>query len=172
MNIKLKKLTENAIVPARKAGGQAIYDLVCSGITTEINERGELIIVYHTGVAIEIPMGYIGIVNMISSGSTKTMQMCTGVDVIKPDYKDEIVGKFRATVSVIPAVYKEGDVFAQLIIVPTADVEFEEIEDFVSPTNEESAASGSQSPSESEGMPINSETAPEPAADLNGSEQA
>ena len=172
MSVKIKKLTENAIVPARVAGGQAIYDLVCSAITTEINERGELILVYHTGVAIEIPTGYVGIVSMLGSGSAKTISMSTGVDVIRPDYKDEVVGKFRSTVSVVPAVYKEGDKFAQLIIVPTAEVEFEEIEEVVNPTNESSAATETQSPSEGEGMPTNSEPAPEQAAGENAPEQA
>lgn len=41
-------------------------------------------------------------------------------------YRGEIMGKFKVTTDVIPAVYKEGEKFAQLLIIPMADTTFTE----------------------------------------------
>lgn len=181
MNIKFKRLTENAIAPVRAHAADAGFDLTCSSITTEINERGQLIIVYHTGLAFEIPEGYFGALVPRSSIANKTLTLTNCVGVIDAGYRGEIMAKMKATTDVIPAVYKEGERFAQLLILPVPDVQFEEStelsesdrgENGYGSTDQTSAASGSQSLPESEGEPINSETATEPAAGENAPEQA
>ena len=58
MTVKVKKIAENAVIPQKAHKSDAGFDLTVSSITTEINEVGELIIVYHTGLCIEIPDGY------------------------------------------------------------------------------------------------------------------
>lgn len=183
MNIKFKRLSENAIAPVKAHATDAGFDLTCSSITTEINERGQLIIVYHTGIAVEIPEGYFGALVPRSSIATKTLMLTNSLGTIDAGYRGEIMAKMKATTDVIPAVYKEGDRFAQLLILPVPEVQFEEAEElsesdrgesgYGSTGNESSAASGSQSLPESEGEPTNSETATEPAAEqVNSSEQA
>ena len=97
-------------------------------------------------------------------------------------YRGEVVAKMRTTTDVIPAVYKDGERFAQLLILPVPEVQFEEANElsesdrgdngFGSTGNESSAASGSQSLPENEGEPMNSETATEQAAGENAPEQA
>ena len=181
MNIKFKRLTENAIAPVKAHAADAGFDLTCSSITTEINERGQLIIVYHTGLAFEIPEGYFGALVPRSSIANKTLTLTNCIDVIDAGYRGEVMAKMKATTDVIPAVYKEGERFAQLLILPVPEVQFEEStelsesdrgEDGYGSTDQTSAASGSQSLPESEGEPINSETATEPAAGENAPEQA
>ncbi len=181
MNIKFKRLTENAIAPVKAHAADAGFDLTCSSITTEINERGQLIIVYHTGLAFEIPEGYFGALVPRSSIANKTLTLTNCIGVIDAGYRGEVMAKMKATTDVIPAVYKEGERFAQLLILPVPEVQFEEStelsesdrgEDGYGSTDQTSAASGSQSLPESEGEPINSETATEPAAGENTPEQA
>jgi len=181
MNIKFKRLTENAIAPVKAHAADAGFDLTCSSITTEINERGQLIIVYHTGLAFEIPEGYFGALVPRSSIANKTLTLTNCIGVIDAGYRGEVMAKMKATTDVIPAVYKEGERFAQLLILPVPEVQFEEStelsesdrgENGYGSTDQTSAASGSQSLPESEGMPINSETATEPAAGENAPEQA
>lgn len=181
MNIKFKRLTENAIAPVKAHASDAGFDLTCSSITTEINERGQLIIVYHTGLAFEIPEGYFGALVPRSSIANKTLTLTNCIGVIDAGYRGEVMAKMKATTDVIPAVYKEGERFAQLLILPVPEVQFEEStelsesdrgEDGYGSTDQTSAASGSQSLPESEGEPINSETATEPAAGENAPEQA
>lgn len=181
MNIKFKRLTENAIAPVKAHAADAGFDLTCSSITTEINERGQLIIVYHTGLAFEIPEGYFGALVPRSSIANKTLTLTNCIGVIDAGYRGEVMAKMKATTDVIPAVYKEGERFAQLLILPVPEVQFEEStelsesdrgENGYGSTDQTSAASGSQSLPESEGKPINSETATEPAAGENTPEQA
>lgn len=181
MNIKFKRLTENAIAPVKAHATDAGFDLTCSSITTEINERGQLIIVYHTGLAFEIPEGYFGALVPRSSIANKTLTLTNCIGVIDAGYRGEVMAKMKATTDVIPAVYKEGERFAQLLILPVPEVQFEEStelsesdrgENGYGSTDQTSAASGSQSLPESEGEPINSETATEPAAGENAPEQA
>lgn len=181
MNIKFKRLTENAIAPVKAHATDAGFDLTCSSITTEINERGQLIIVYHTGLAFEIPEGYFGALVPRSSIANKTLTLTNCIGVIDAGYRGEVMAKMKATTDVIPAVYKEGERFAQLLILPVPEVQFEEStelsesdrgENGYGSTDQSSAATGSQSLPESEGEPINSETATEPAAGENAPEQA
>lgn len=126
MEIKFKRLSEKAVAPVKSTVGAAGFDLTCTDITTEINEAGELILVYHTGLAIEIPEGYFGMLCMRSSVSKKTMSMCNACGIIDSDFRGEITGKFRTTVTVVPSVYKPQERFAQLLILPVADATFTE----------------------------------------------
>lgn len=96
-------------------------------------------------------------------------------------YRGEVMAKMKATTDVIPAVYKEGERFAQLLILPVPEVQFEESTELsesdrgeggYGSTDQMSAATGSQSLPESEGEPINSETATKQAAGENAPEQA
>lgn len=126
MQIKVKRLSEKAVLPVKSTTGSAGFDLTCTDITTEINEAGELILVFHTGLAIEIPSGYFGMLCMRSSVSKKTLSMCNAVGIIDSDFRGEITGKFRSTVSVVPSVYKPQERFAQLLILPVPDTTFTE----------------------------------------------
>ena len=169
MTINFKKLSDKAVQPVRTTDSGAGYNLTVAAITTEINERGQLVIVYHTNLGVEIPEGYEGIIRPMPSIAAKTLRMCDAPSVVKSNIDEEIVARFVSTTDVIPAVYKEGEQFAQLVFNKIEDVEFIEI---VEPVDEDSAATEPQSPSEGEGMPTNSEPAPEQAAGENAPEQA
>ena len=129
MTVKVKKIAENAVIPQKAHKSDAGFDLTVSSITTEINEVGELIIVYHTGLCIEIPDGYYGHLVSRSSVSKKPITLVTGASVIDSGYRGEVVAKFRCTVpAIVPTLYKPGERFAQLIILPVPEIEIEEAE--------------------------------------------
>jgi len=134
-------------MPYRTDDSGAGYNLAVAGITTEINQRGQVVIVYHSGVGIEVPEGFEATIRPTGSISNKTLRMCDAPSVVKS--YEEIVGKFIVTTDVIPSVYEKGEVFAQLVISEKEDIDFEEVQ---------SAATGSQSLPENEGQPTNSET--------------
>ena len=46
MEIKFKRLSDKAVAPVKSTVGSAAFDLTCTDVTTEINEAGELILVY------------------------------------------------------------------------------------------------------------------------------
>ena len=126
MKINFKKLDPRAVAPVRANNTDAGFDLVATHITTEINECGQLILVYHTGLALEIPEGYFAMLLPRSSVSKKSLALTNSAGVIDSGYRGEVMAKFKATTDVIPAVYKEGERFAQILILPVPEVTFEE----------------------------------------------
>lgn len=151
MTIKFKKISEKAVQPVRATNSGAGYNLTAVGVTTEVNERGQLVLVYHTGVAVEIPEGFEGILRPANSICAKTLRMLDAPSVVSGNIEDEIVVRFITTTDVIPAVYKEGEQIAQLVINKIEDVEFVEFID----TTESSAGESEQGLPETEGEPTN-----------------
>ena len=149
MTIKFKKILEKAVQPVRTNG--AGYNLVATDIATDVNERGQVNIVYRTGLGVEIPEGYAGIVCAPADIYKKTLRLCSG-QILSGNIDDEVMVRYMNTTDVVPAVYKDGDVIAKLIVVKAEDVEFEEYIDTTS-----SATEGEQGLPETEGEPTNPE---------------
>ena len=167
MTIKFKKLSDKAVQPVRATNSGAGYNLTAAAISTDVNERGQIVIVYHTNLAVEIPEGYEGIIRPTDSLASKTIRMIDAPKVISGNMDDEIVVKFITTTDVVPAVYREGEQIAQLVINKIEDVEFIEYID----TTQQSAADESQSLPEAEGEPNNSETEAASGGEENVPEQ-
>ena len=169
MTIKFKKLSDKAIQPVRATNSGAGYNLTAASIQTEVNERGQIVIAYHTGLAVEMPEGYEGIIRPANGLSAKTIRMCDAPCVISGSIDDEIVVRFITTTDVVPAVYKEGEQIAQLVINKIEDVEFIEFVD----TTIESATADEKGLPETEGEPINPENVDEVSGgEANVPEQA
>ena len=149
MTINFKKILEKAAQPIRANG--AGYDLVATDVATDINERGQVNIVYRTGIGVEIPEGYVGVIYAPSDVYKKTLRLCSG-QMLSGVIDDEINVRYMNTTDVVPAVYNVGDVVAKLIVVKTEDVEFQEYIDMTS-----SATEGEQGLPETEGEPTNPE---------------
>lgn len=129
MQLKFKKLSEKATLPVRAHKSDAGLDLTTVGISSVINECGQLMLVYHTGLAVEIPEGYVGLLFPRSSIYKKSLMATNSVGVIDSGYRGEIMMVLKATTDVVPAVYKEGERFAQLVIVPIPEIEVVEAEE-------------------------------------------
>ena len=122
MNIKIKKLHPNAIIPEYAKIGDAGLDL------TAVNfEVTGLHITYKTGLAIAIPEGFVGLLFPRSSVYKTGQRLTNSVGVIDSGYRGEIMLKF--TRAAIDSQYKVGDRVGQLIIIPYPKVKFEEVKD-------------------------------------------
>ena len=122
MEIKFKRLSDNAILPIRAHKGDAGMDLTCTKITTTVNEAGQLMVVYHTDLAVEIPEGYVGLIFPRSSIYKKSMMQTNCVGVLDSCFRGEITVVYKITTDTIPSIYREGERFAQLVIVPIPDI--------------------------------------------------
>lgn len=129
MVLKIKKLNENAVLPEYKTTGAAGLDLIGITINTEIGQDGNLIIVYRTGLAVEIPEGYVGILTPRSSIANKSLVLTNSIGIIDSDYRGEIMAKFKVNTNVVPAIYKEGEACVQLVIVPFEKVTLDLVEE-------------------------------------------
>lgn len=124
MEVKFKKLADNAVLPTKAHASDAGLDITCTKVTSELNECGQLILIYHTGLAMEIPEGYVGLIFPRSSIYKKSVMQCNAVSVIDSGYRGEVLMKYRNTSGdSIPAVYNVGDRIGQLIIMPYPNIE-------------------------------------------------
>ena len=82
MELKFKRLEDEAVLPIRSTEGAAGIDLTCIKIDTALNEANQLMLVYHTGLAVEIPAGYVGLLIPRSSIWKKSLWLTDNVGVI------------------------------------------------------------------------------------------
>lgn len=81
---------------------------------------------YKTGVKIEIPNGYFGMLAPRSSISKKLLMLANSVGIIDADFRGEISLKFRGLLWFKP--YKIGDRIGQLILMRRGLFEFQRSE--------------------------------------------
>lgn len=129
VNIKIKKLTESAVIPSRATANSTGLDLVAISKTL-VDEGDYGYIAYGTGLAIEIPSGYTGYIFPRSSISNTGHILANSVGVIDSDYRGEIYVRFKTVPD--SREYEVGDRVCQLIILPNTPLEIEEVEELSS----------------------------------------
>lgn len=125
INVNIKKLHPNAIVPEYATLGSAGLDLTA---TSESITLGY--IEYGTGLAFQIPEGYVGLLFPRSSiSSNTTLSLANSVGIIDSDYTGEIKLRFRNLVFGSAKRYKVGERIGQLLIVPYPKVKLTVVEE-------------------------------------------
>lgn len=79
MEVKIKKLSEDAVIPAYAHDTDAGLDLVATSYEYKSDIDCH---VYGTGLAVEIPEGYVGLIYPRSSNRKTNAYMCNHVGVI------------------------------------------------------------------------------------------
>lgn len=125
LEVKLKKLNPNAVIPAYAKPGDAGLDLVATSY--DYDEKHDNYI-YGTGIAVEIPEGYVGLIFPRSSNRKTNAYMTNHVGVIDSGYRGEIMVTFkdRDHNTNINRPYDIGDRIAQFMIIPYPQVKFVE----------------------------------------------
>ena len=123
MQVKIKKLKPNAVIPTYAKEGDAGMDLVATEILKDTPEQ----ITYGTGIALEIPEGFVGLVFPRSSIRKYELALSNSVGVIDSGYRGELQATFKKTNGLDSLSYKVGDRVAQIMIIPHPIIEFEEV---------------------------------------------
>jgi len=124
LKLKVKKLHPDAKLPAFGRPGDAGLDLTAISMHME-GEHG--LMVYRTGLAIEIPAGHVGLLFPRSSVSNYDLNLANSVGVIDENYRGEVVAKFRRTSNGTCEVYDKGHRVVQLVVLPVPAIEIEEV---------------------------------------------
>lgn len=127
MQVKVKKLHPEAIIPKYAKQGDAGLDL--TAVSEEWNENNSMV-TYSTGLSIEIPEGYVGLLFPRSSVCKTSLNLSNSVGVIDSGYRGEIMLKYRYPEEGL--VYDLGDRVGQLIIMPYPQIELIEAEELSS----------------------------------------
>ncbi len=133
MQVKIKKLNDKAIIPSYGSPFAAGADLyACT--------EGDVVVLPHTtaviptGVALELPVGYAGLIYARSGLATKKgLAPANKVGVVDCDYRGEVKVALHNH-GEVPQTVAAGERIAQLVITPYITAEFivsEELSDTV-----------------------------------------
>ena len=125
MQVKIKKLNPNAVIPTYAKSGDAGMDLVA----TKIISNTTFDVTYGTDLAMEIPKGFVGLIFPRSSIRKYELILSNSVGVIDSGYRGELQATFKKENGLDSLAYKVGDRIAQIMIIPHPEIEFEEVDD-------------------------------------------
>lgn len=117
MKLKFKLLDKRAKAPSVPRLGDAGIDFVAIDL-----EKHENYIEYYTGIAVEIPEGYVGLLFPRSSISKTNQTLANSVGVVDSSYRGEVRVRMRQDSSLSPKLYNVGDKVCQLVIMPYTHV--------------------------------------------------
>lgn len=127
MKVRVKKLTEHAIIPKYANPGDAAMDLYA----TDFGESEDGVYVeYGTGLAFEIPEGHVGLLFPRSSVSKTPLVLANSVGVIDSGYRGEVALRFKRIYNDKEHLeYGVGDRIGQIMIIPIPQIELEVVEE-------------------------------------------
>lgn len=131
MQIRIKKLHPEAIVPRYATDGAACFDLHAMDDGAPHPHDGHAAH-YRTGLAFEIPPGYVMLIHSRSGhGFNNALRLSNCTGVIDSDYRVEVKVsvRFDASGERRSKKLRAGDRIAQAMIVPVLRVELEEAEE-------------------------------------------
>ena len=123
MKIKIKKLVEEAVLPSYAQEGDAGMDITAIGIIKTTFEH----VIYSTGLAIEVPPGYVCLLFPRSSIRNYELTLSNSVGVLDSGYRGEITFTFIKTDGKHSKKYQVGDRIGQMLIIPYPHIEFEQV---------------------------------------------
>ena len=126
-NVKIKKLNEKAVIPTYGSPYSAGADLY-SAMDEITIAPGETVLV-KTGIALELPVGYAGLIYARSGlASKRGLAPANKVGVVDCDYRGEVMVALHNH-SNIPQTVAAGERIAQLVVAPYIVAEFEETDE-------------------------------------------
>jgi len=121
--INFKKTHKDAKTPSYAYPMDAGLDVYALSITEETANYTE----YDTGVALELPEGYVALAFPRSSISKYSQSLANSVGVIDAGFRESVKFRFRKYAEGNNVCYKQGDKIGQLIIIPFPKVNLIEV---------------------------------------------
>jgi dUTP pyrophosphatase len=123
MQVRIKKLDERASLPTygtEYSAGADLYSMAGESVTVEPHKTAMI----HTGIAMEIPEGYAGLIFARSGLACKRgLAPANKVGVIDADYRGEIIVALHNHTD-SPVTVEGGERVAQMCIIPCVQAEF------------------------------------------------
>jgi dUTP pyrophosphatase len=138
LKVNFKKLVAHAVTPTYAKEGDAGLDLTAIDYYRNIDYK---YVEFGTGLSVEIPEGYVGLVFPRSSISKTSHTLANSVGVIDSGYRSEIKLRMRYDDNNEDMEYMVGDRVGQLVIMPYEQAELTEVQNL--PETERTGGFGS-----------------------------
>ena len=126
--VNIKKLDDRAVIPtygSEFSAGADLYAVLDEPVTLQPGET-KLI---HTGLAMEIPVGYAGLIYARSGlASKKGLAPANKVGVVDADYRGEVMVALHNH-STVAATIENKERIAQLVIAPFLQADFNTVDE-------------------------------------------
>lgn len=122
MEVRFKKIHPDAVAPTKAHPTDAGFDLTAVSVS---EDRIRNIVTYGTGLAVEIPEGYVGLLFPRSSVYKVQLSLANSVGVIDSGYRGEVMFKYRIVQPHIRR-FSVGERVGQMIILPYPEIAFTE----------------------------------------------
>ena len=128
MNIKIKKLHEDALVPKYATPGSACFDLHVVDVDIDLIWPGRTA-VFRTGLAFEVPEGWcMKVYSRSGHGFKNDVSLSNCVGIIDSDFRNEVMVKLCNDSNMVFRV-ADGDRIAQAMLVPIQQVSFSVVDE-------------------------------------------
>lgn len=141
LNVKIKKIIPSAVIPIYAHDGDGCMDLTATSVSFT-----KEYVQYGTGLCMEIPYNYVGLIFPRSSISKYSLTLANSVGVIDHQYRGEIMVRFKLNLFDINTyeksillpnkqqekkinLYNVGDRIAQIMIIQRPIINFQEVEE-------------------------------------------
>lgn len=125
MQLKVKRITQFAQLPRQAKEGDAGLDITL----VRFEYSGDNKIVCYTGIAVEIPQGYVGLLLPRSSVVNTHLRLGNSCGVIDSGYRGELIMVFDIQPDTTQLKrFMPGDRIGQLVIIPCPGFEVVEAE--------------------------------------------
>lgn len=126
--VKIKKLDERAIIPSYGSAYAAGFDLYAI-LNEDITIKSHETFLVKTGLSMEIPVGYAGMIFARSGLATKKgLAPANKVGVVDSDYRGEVMVALHNHSNENQTI-SHGERIAQMVIMPFYKAEFIEVEE-------------------------------------------
>ena len=126
--VNIKKIDDRAVIPSlgsEYAAGADLYAVLDEDLTIKAHET----VLVHTGLAMEIPVGYAGMIFARSGLATKMgLAPANKVGVVDADYRGEVMVALHNHTNEDKTI-SHGERIAQMVIMPYFKAEFTEVEE-------------------------------------------
>lgn len=174
ITVNFKKLSKKAVIPTYAHPTDAGMDMVAISKT-----ETEDYIEFDTGIAIELPEGFVGLLFPRSSNSKKDLLLCNSVGVVDVGYSNSIRFRFKKIInpnkltvitswvkklfgikSITSELYYDakeynvGEKIGQLVIMPYPKVDLVEVDEFAPSDRGMDGFGSTDKPVEPESKPV------------------
>lgn len=125
--IRIRRLSEDAVIPVRAHRGDAGVDL-CSTESVTIEPRQRVLV--GTGIAIALPLGTVGLVHPRSGRAWKEgLSIVNAPGTIDADYRGELKVCLINLDPSVPIAIEKGERIAQLVVQKVELFDFVEVDE-------------------------------------------
>jgi dUTP pyrophosphatase len=131
LQLKIKKLHPDAVIPKYATAGSACFDLhaiVENDVSADAVLPGHFY-TFRTGLAFEVPNGYVlKVYSRSGHGFRYGTRLANGTGIIDSDYRGELMVRLKNDGYSKPVVVHHGDRIAQAMLVPIPRVDMIEVD--------------------------------------------